>query len=235
MRINFIIAGIQKGGTTALRMFLREHKDIYMPKEEGHFFDHLHTTYDKYHKLFKNRKNSSLLGECTPIYMFWPGSMEKIQLYNPNIKIICLLRNPIDRAYSHYRMELRRGIETKFFKEALVFEEKKLKKISDSRRYYSYIARGMYSWQIERIYKLFPKNNVLFIKSEDLLSDHDETLEVIFNFLEIDNMIIKQQIFRKGNYKAMTNENRQYLYDIFKEDIEKVERLLDWDLSEWKN
>ena len=110
--VNFLICGTQKGGTSALDAYLREHPEICMAdKKEVHFFDNKKffnknkPDYSKYHSFFNPQSSHKLLGETTPIYMYWHDSPRRIWQYSPNMKIIVILRNPIDRAYSHWNME----------------------------------------------------------------------------------------------------------------------------------
>ena len=111
-RIDFIIAGTQKGGTTALDEYFRSHQNICMAdKKEVHFFDEdryfekKSPNYSKYHKYFSPNDYSQVIGEATPIYMYLSKAIERIHVYNPQIKLIIILRNPIDRAFSHWNME----------------------------------------------------------------------------------------------------------------------------------
>ena len=97
-RIDFIIAGTQKGGTTALYEYFRLHQNICMAdKKELHFFDEdryfekKNPNYSKYHKYFNPNEHSQVIGEATPIYMYWNKSIERIYVYNPQIKLIIIL------------------------------------------------------------------------------------------------------------------------------------------------
>ena len=122
-KVDFIIAGVQKSGTTALFSYLCEHNEICMSdKKEIHFFDRrryfiLFPNYLFYHSNFSNFKSQKLIGEATPIYIYWKKAIERLVRYNPNIKLIIVLRNPITRAYSHWNMMRNRN----FNKENLSF------------------------------------------------------------------------------------------------------------------
>ena len=126
-RIDFIIAGTQKGGTTALYEYFRLHQNICMAdKKELHFFDEdryfekKNPNYSKYHRYFSPNEHSQIIGEATPIYMYWNKSIERIHVYNPKIKLIIILRNPIDRAFSHWNMERDKGRESRTFLKAIL-------------------------------------------------------------------------------------------------------------------
>ena len=96
-KVDFVIAGVQKSGTTALFSYLCEHHDICMSdKKEIHFFDYnryflLLPNYLIYHSNFSSFKSQKLIGEATPIYIYWNGAIERLSRYNPNIKIILVL------------------------------------------------------------------------------------------------------------------------------------------------
>lgn len=238
---------MQKAGTTALRSFLRQHSDIYMPASEGHFFDHNNfmfdsdgnyiintkTPYHQYHLLFKNKKQA-ILGECTPVYIYLPWCMQRIQKYNPNIKLIVLLRNPVERAYSHYQMEKSRGNETlSTFRTALSQEQYRININLLYRRYFSYVSRGFYAKQLKVIHSLFFINNILCIKSEDLYNNHDLILASIFKFIGVKYVNIPQTLENKQDYSPINKEDKKYLIDIFRNDIHELEKLLKWDCSDW--
>jgi hypothetical protein len=115
-KVAFVIAGTQKGGTTALASYLYEHPEIGMPTvKEVHFFDtedhfaSAEVDYAKYHAYFDPAVRKRLLGDATPIYMYWDAAPPRIWQYNPAMKLILLLRNPITRAYSQWNMERERG------------------------------------------------------------------------------------------------------------------------------
>ena len=99
-QIGFIICGTQKGGTTALDRYLRMHPEICMAdKKEVHFFDNDNFFIDKkpdylkYHLNFSPRDHHKIIGEATPIYMYWKNSIKRIHNYNPDMKLIAVLRN----------------------------------------------------------------------------------------------------------------------------------------------
>jgi hypothetical protein len=125
-KVNFLIVGVQKGGTTSLDAYLRQHPRIGMAsKKEVHFFDDEDRfgsgtpDYEVYHRHFDRLDSKSIYGEATPIYCYWSESMRRIREYNPDIKIIMLLRNPVERAWSHWRMETDRGADSAPFAMAI--------------------------------------------------------------------------------------------------------------------
>lgn len=243
MLVNFIICGTQKGGTSALDSYLREHEDICMAKKkEVHFFDRDHnfknkdTDYSIYHSSFSPNSTNRLIGEATPIYMYWPDTARRIWEYNPNMKLIVLLRNPIERAYSHWNMERNNNNEHLSFWDALRKENERCSEISSNQqRRFSYINRGFYSEQLKRLWKYFPISNTLILKSEYLKNEPVEALKDVCDFFEVKYFeSLEVKIVNKTQYKSKISfQERKYLQDIFKDEIHNLERLLGWDCSEW--
>lgn len=197
--VDFVIAGVQKGGTTALAHFLSQHPDIAMAQAEGHLFDSPGYSPDwtpaeidqHYRHRFDPGDRAVLHGESTPIYLFLadvPGEMAR---YNPDLKVIVVLRDPVERAVSHYAMEKARGKEHLPLWLALIAEPFRLRRCRDPRgresavRRHSYRARGLYSRQLLDLYVAFPREQVLILRTEDLLADHDAVLERTFAFLGV--------------------------------------------------
>jgi hypothetical protein len=243
MMVNFIVCGTQKGGTTALDTYLRSHPQICMGnKKEIHFFDNeqFFTTpqppYEQYHAEFTKLPAHKLVGEATPIYMYWRDSMRRIWEYNPDIKLIVLLRNPIERAYSHWNMERSRNADAYSFWEAITNEERRCREVLPfQHRVYSYIDRGFYVDQIRRIWHYFDRKNVLILKSEDLQNEPQNTLNHICNFLEVDPLKnIEHKTTHATPYSSqMDIREKNYLLSIFKNEIQRLESLLNWDLKHW--
>jgi hypothetical protein len=189
---NFICPGAQKSATTTLHDILIQHPDIYLPEnKETHFFDK-DEKYDKgidfyLNEFYSEIKNEKIIGDITPGYMFFEDSVERI--YNTlgdNIKIIFMLRNPIERAYSHYWMSYRRTYENKTFEKAIELEKGRIKKDYFNRSHYSYIERGYYARQIKRFLEFFPKENMKFVIFEYFINDTENSIEDVLSFLDLD-------------------------------------------------
>lgn len=174
--VSFLIAGVQKGGTTALFEYLAAQGGVRLPKvKEAHFFDDedvdwRRPDYGRYHALFPPGDGPA--GEATPIYCYWPNSLERIFAYNPAMRIVLLLRDPVARAWSHWRMEYARGAERAPFAWCIRDGRRRL---FDARpwghhREFSYVERGFYGEQVERLFALFAPEQVLILGSEDLRS-----------------------------------------------------------------
>ena len=216
-KIDFIIAGTQKGGTTALDYYLRKHPEIGMGNnKELHFFDNetnfskSKTNYSNYHNCFDFKDNKTVYGEATPIYMYWKPSCKRIWEYNPHIKLIFILRNPITRAFSHWNMEYDRGADKETFSNAIKNEDLRVKKaLPFQHRVYSYIDRGFYTKQIERLRKYFDEKQLLFIKYEDFKTNQEFKLKEIFTFISVDpdNFTFEYEtIHKRGQHAKISNE-----------------------------
>lgn len=237
-RIDFIIAGAQRSGTTALFYLLKEHPQVFFyPKKEAHFFtnnkvfEHDPVTYDSYHKLFSDRKPSHITGEGTPNYLPHPKAAQRIYQYNPAIKLIFLLRNPIDRAYSQYVQRRDGGGEPRSFEEAVRDEFK------DKKPNWGYLSQGLYVKQLQRYIDLFPPEQ-LFIRTHDSFKNNNlPFLYALFEFLAIEHITYQNNPFERfiaGKYEPLSSSTRTILHAFYTPEIENLERLLRWDLSEWK-
>jgi len=173
--IDFIVVGAQKAGTTALHDFLSEDPAYAVSRtKEVHFFDDETVNwnapdYAPYHAQFDWNRDA-IRGEATPIYLYWPRSLERIAVYNPAIKLIVMLRDPVERAWSHWRMETARGVETRPFDWCIREGRARLFDAEPwgVHREYSYVERGFYGEQMARLLDLFPREQVLVLKADEL-------------------------------------------------------------------
>ena len=196
-----MIVGAQKCGTTALAHFLAQHPAIAMaaPKE-AHLFDA--PDYSpawtpaeidaRYERFFAHAGGERLRGEATPIYLFLPGIARELRRYNPDLKLVVLVRDPVERAVSHYYMERNRGRERRPLWLALLGEPFRLRRRDPARRdaalrVHSYRRRGLYSLQLRNLYRCFDPRRVLVVRAEDLRRRHDAVLRRVFAFLGVDD------------------------------------------------
>ena len=242
-RLDFVLAGAQKSGTTALHYFLSRHPDICMgDHQEIHFFDNdamfiAEPNYEELHKHYPPVAPLTITGDCTPSYMYHELAMQRIRNYNPKIKLIVLLRNPVERAFAHWNMQRHRGREPLDFFDAVREEQTRTAGAPplEARRF-AYLERGFYGRQLERVFKLFPRDQVKAVKFDDFKTKRRDTLAGILSFLgrkprryarNKDRNVVPYR-------RAMNWEERVFLYNLFAEDIAKVERLLGWDCTDWK-
>lgn len=242
-KVDFLVCGTQKGGTTALHNYLGQHQEIYLPeKKELHYFDDesidwKNPNYENYHSHFCEENTAGkICGEVTPIYMYWNHSMERIWQYNKKIKIIIILRNPITRAYSHWNMEKQRNADSLCFIKALETEQERSRiSLPLQHRVYSYIDRGFYSQQIRHILRFFPRDQLLVLRQDALIVEAKQILATIFKFLGVENQEIE---IRNGihalNYEEpMATGAKKLLLEIFYAEIKQLEFMLKWDCSAW--
>jgi hypothetical protein len=249
-RLDFIVPGAQKSGTTALHYFLSKHPQIALPdRQELHFFDDEQIfaqqpiDYERLHRQFRVRAGLGLInrhllaGEVTPSYLYWPPAMGRIHAYNPRIKLVILLRNPGCRAFAHWNMQRFKGREPLNFLDALKEESgRTAPPLSIESRRFAYVDRGFYSAQLERVFKFFPRDQVHVVKFETLRDRKREALDSMFDFLEVKQVRNVQDKDRNvvPYERAMTGEERKYLLNVFSTEVSKLERMLGWDLSDWK-
>jgi Sulfotransferase domain len=242
---DFMIIGAQKGGTTSLYRYLVDHPaiapiyikephyfDIHYNKGLGWYRSHFPTSLEKFY-VEHAHKIDFITGEASPYYMVHPLAPARVAKLLSNVKLILVLRNPVDRAYSQYQHQLRQpGVEPLSFEEAIDREEERLageqKKLTENpdyvsfnHRHYSYLTRGRYVDYIPAWMKLFPKEQFLVLKSEDLYRDPSAILKETFAFLNVPNMAIKEQKeeytqFNKASYTKLDPATRQRLVEYFK-------------------
>lgn len=242
IKVNFVIAGVQKGGTTTLYQYLKEHQDIFMGSKGPHYFDNEAnfygiTDYSKYHSLFSNApKGIKLFGDATPIYTYWSEAPKRIWNYNQKMKFIIVLRNPIERAYSQWNMQRSKGNENLSFWEAITTEETRSRSdLPLQCKRFSYIDRGFYTEQLRRIWRFFPREQTLIMKSQELNNSHNDVLSKVSDFLDIENFRkVDNKVANSRTYESgMSEREHAYLKEIFYYEIKALENILNWDCSDW--
>ncbi|MBP8245797.1 MAG: sulfotransferase [Phenylobacterium sp.] len=189
-RVDFIIAGVQKAGTTALFDHLGDVPGVALSAtKEAHFFDDesidwVRPDYIAYEAQFPSVEGS-VVGEATPIYLYWPGALARIHAYNPAMRLIIMLRDPVERAWSQWRMETARGVEREPFSWCVRQGRQRLfaSQPWGHHREFSYVERGFYGEQVARLFELFPRDQVLFLKADDLRTDPNTVLASVCAFL----------------------------------------------------
>lgn len=220
---NLFIVGAAKAGTTSLWDVLRKHPQIYMPNDmlfkEPNFFVSLPgtTTYnlDYYLSLFKDANGSEkYVGEASTSYLADDNSAKLIHNFNPKSKIIIILRNPTNRAYSLYNWMVAEGYEfASSFERALQLEEhrrfKKIPNFFEPEYYwdYMYFRSGLYYEQVKKYLDLFGKENVLILKFEELMNNFN--YKNICDFLEI--CYYEVRIERKNKAVSAINPKLNFL------------------------
>lgn len=197
---NFMCLGAAKSGTTTLYDILRQHPDVYIPSfKEPHFFDipeNYKNGVNWYEKNYFKNPNQKIIADFTPSYFFDKESPKRIfESLGGKVKFVVILRNPVDRAYSHYLHSIREEHENLSFIESLISEKDRLQTFEKEGDYLSYLRnsyslQGQYGDMLERYLKYFSVENFLFIHfEEEFLEKRDQTIQKILNFLQIKNEV----------------------------------------------
>jgi hypothetical protein len=295
---NFLIIGAAKSGTSSLYMYLKQHPEIFMsPVKEPHFFsfdakskmtqgpgDPIRkaiTDYKHYVHLFDNVSNEKAIGEASTSYLYRPEAPRRIHNLLPDIKLIAILRNPVERAFSAYMHVVRDGRETApNFQEALSLEPQRITDNWDP--IWHFTSVGFYYEQLSRYYAIFQQNQIKIFLFEELLTTQQALLESIFRFLGVNphfspdssvkfNVSGEQKIaivqyinkvfflnpnpirwisrklfpelmrwkftnwirYKNLKKRKITKETRDKLQALYKNDILKLQDLINKDLSVW--
>ena len=193
---DFFIVGAPKAGTTSLYYYLEQHPDIFMsPVKEPNYFSfteiekqNLYYTekgisnWEDYVALFRNSSGKKARGEASVSYLFYPGVAKNIFNKIPEARIIIMLRNPIDRAFSHYEMDYRLGYVKSSFSE-IVFDKNKnhLRQM----QFQQYVLLGNYAEQVNRYFEVFGKKNVFVVLFDDFKTDAEGVIKKLYKFLQV--------------------------------------------------
>lgn len=254
--IDFLIIGAQRGGTQSFYDYLLQHPSVVPAiQPDLHFFDQ---HYDRglawYISQFPllsgyygaKRPEGCITGEASPFYFHHPLVAERIRLHCPNAKLIVLLRNPTDRAYSHFRQAVRLGKEQFSFSMALKVEAKRMEKgmqrLRDNPELYaernlfnSYISHGLYAQQIKRWKSVFPEQQLLFVRSEEYFSDPVSHVLQAYRFLGLTPFSPRvMDPPPVHEFEFLTDQTREKIDKVFKHSNEETFRLLNWSQS-WTN
>ena len=247
-RVDFVIGGVQKGGTTFLASILVAHPGIVLPEmKEPHWFDnderyaHGLPPPDRYHALYGDPASARLWGDATPTYWWWPPAPARIRDYHPGIRWILLLRDPASRAYSHWNMERKRGRETLGFREALAAEDERMRRATmHESRAYSYLSRGYYARQLARLWTLFPREQTLVLRSDWLYAEPSAIAARVFHFLGVPPLppsALPPSALpptNAGDYeRTLDPADRAALVASYASDIRELETMTGWDLADW--
>ena len=203
--LDFLVIGAEKAGTTALFSYMWQHPELYLPyQKEINFFadeDRFDRGVSWYMETyFSGADESKLWGEASPQYMGYTRAPARIKAAFPEIKLVSVLRNPIDRAYSHYRMAARRGTETRPFTEVVA---ERLEYLSEPPRSGGeddspYLLNfSLYGKTLERYLQYFDREQILVLFQEDLLNDPRAVLAGLFAFLGVDTAYVPPNLGKK--------------------------------------
>jgi hypothetical protein len=243
---DFLIIGAQKAGTTSLHAYLAAHPEVSASTvKEVHYFDlSYHRGRAWYRAHFKPlRPGQTLAGETSPYYLYHPLVPGRVAADLPAAKLIAVLRDPVDRAFSHHNHEVTLGFEQLSFEAALECEGKRLagereRLMADPRlnsfahQHHSYLDRGRYAEQLENWYAVTDTDRVLVLSSEELFEEPAATLARAQEFLELEPHLPADLSARNGrSYSPLPPGLRTRLAEGFGASNEALFRLLDRDLG----
>ncbi len=253
-RLGFFGIGVQKGGTTTLDRLLRHHPEVELPsgRKELHYFDDdarfdgtvPRDGYRDLHRRF--HFDRAIAGEITPSYVYWRGSLERIRAYNPEARLVVLLRNPVLRAWSHWG-HLDRKARSKNDPEAKVGPfgkrlRREARRMASDPDYQdkglSHIGRSLYAPQVARVRALFPADQVLFVKSERFFADQGRVVDEVCGFLGVSPLSAvanpPEVRANAGSGRGISRPRWEAAFHHLEADIDAVEDLLGWDCSDWR-
>lgn len=202
---NLVVVGAAKAGTTSIYAYLREHPEVFMthPIKEPRFFAYeggipayanvprewrksrdVITDLSAYRALFAESDGFKVRGEASTLYLYYPGTAEKMRSYVPDARIVAVLRQPAERAYSHYKMLSALGLEPLSFEDALDDEERRIE--ANWPPTWHYAAMGRYHGQLQRYLAAYPAEQVKVVLYDDLRADPLRTMQEIFAFIGVD-------------------------------------------------
>jgi hypothetical protein len=245
-QVNFLIAGVQKAGTSTLYQLLKRHPAVDLSSvKEVHFFDDesidwSKPAYDRYHSYFPRRERAIARGEATPIYSYWPNALDRIKAYQPNMRLILIFRDPISRAYSAWSHQRRKGREPLSFAQAIRGGRNRISHLPDhANRHFSYVERGFYGEQLSRCLRLFTQRHVLALDFSQLTTDPSGLLKRVTSFLGIPNPPNPTQPIQANarphdqQEESPSAADIQLLADLFSTDLGRFAQLIDYSIADW--
>lgn len=209
----FLILGAARSGTTALHAYLNQHPDVYMPLvKEPHFFAYGETAYDfkgpgddrfvhtslsrsDYGALFVGARPNQMRGDASATSLYVPRAAQRIERYVPEARMIAVLRDPVERAFSNYLLLVRDGREPcDSFADALNREAQRIR--ADWEHGWHYVQLGFYHDQLRRFYNRFDRDQIRVVLFEDFTDDPTGTVQQIYRFLEVDDTFVPDTSMR---------------------------------------
>ena len=245
---DFLVIGAKRCGTTSLFYHLPEHPCISKSPHDnmGFFNDNFHLGVNWYKSFFptiftrnkiKSEFGNFLAFDVTTTYMEEESTANNVYQIKPNMKIIVILRNPVDRAYSQYHLNLREKAEKRSFEDAMEENMNELNKESYERyeikpkfsvEENNYLKKGLYAQQLRHWLNIFPMESMLILSTEEFESNQQVIYNKIFEFLNISQFEVKNtEKMEKGSYPQMKSETRSLLLDYFRSYNKELFRLID--------
>ena len=246
---NFLIIGAARAGTTTVYNHLKDHPDVFLPAQkrpEPHFFlkDSEYARGIAYYeqRFFSAWCNEKAVGEASTSYLFGQDVPRRIRDSLLDAKLICILRNPVERAFSSYWHTVKSGLETLSFEEAIAHEAERKDELVGTPMGeiapFAYVERGLYHLQLSRWFAEFPRSQMKIVIFDDFLDDPSGTLREITSFIEVSSDGLPKRPVEIENKSVpaevrMAPAVRERLIELFSEDLINLGRLLDRDFSAW--
>ena len=217
---DFIIGGERRSGTTSLARWLEGHPDIWLrqgydkayfletdvrgkqdngqPEADAARWERSHSP-EEYAGFFATGAGRPAIGEKSSDYLFWQPTHARLARYVPDVRFLFVLRNPADRAWSHYWNEVGKGRESLTFEQALTVEDERCAASAWARNNLSYRTRGYYDRSLEHLLGYFPRKQLHVVTLEQLRQDPTGTLETLLRFLDVDPAVRLQQAGSRYN------------------------------------
>ena len=251
---SFLVIGAQRGGTSSLYYNLITHPSVVRAyRKEIHFFDRKFFQGIRWYRAhfpttpvlwsIRQRTGAAVTGEASPYYLFHPAVPARVAELIPMARLVVLLRNPVDRAYSHYQLKRAKGHESVEFADAIEQEVSRLQNVVAATspetaylhpvfRYNSYLSRGRYAEQLQRWFTHFSRDRFLILKSEDFFNDPYGAFGSVLQFLGLSEW--KPRTFRHANarrYPPLDPELRTRLTEYFRPHNQALAALLGEDFQ----
>lgn len=248
---DLIVAGAQRCGTTAITEALYRMPMVARPRrgKGSHYFSYNYWRgADWFQGNFATRARARRVHRATghrlmsfdacPYYLFHPFALERMARDLPDVKVMVMLRDPVKRAYSHYHHSVAHGFEDLGFEAALEAEEDRLageveamaadvRYWSLDHEHHSYLAKGRYAAQVERLFSLYPREQCLVFSAEQFYADPDGVLRRVTDWLDLPPATLAASDERNGHrYEPMADATRRRLASAFAESNEALFELL---------
>lgn len=243
---DFLIVGAQRAGTTSLYNYLADHPDVGRVRlgKGVHYFDTNATQSMAWYRSYfpfdagkiPVKRRPTHVGEGAPYYMFHPLGPARIDAALPGVKLIAILRDPIERAHSQWAHETARGFETLPFEDALHAEADRLAGEEDklvdpagrsfSHQHHSYVARGQYAPQVERLWERFGRDRVLVIPASRLFAAPAQVYAETLSFLELAPFETTYEVHNARSYSKIEPHVQQWLSEQFAQSNERLVNIL---------
>ncbi len=243
---SFIIIGPMKTATSALYKYINQHPQV-LPciEKEVHFFSnnnkypHGKDWYIAHFPLIPEGEHF-ITGEASPGYIVNNIQQRVFEMF-PSIKLIALIRDPVDRAFSHYQHNVKHGFERRSFKEAINSELEVLKSVENPAEaaqkwrwgiHPGYLLIGFYYYFLKQWLDIFPRDQLFIINNQDLLINPSVTMKQVFKFLGLpEHVEVEYPKYYAGSYEPIDEGMRQTLNDVFQQHNQKLEEYLNLNLK----